>query len=694
MADGINNSNINETYTYKNSELSKYDTDNDGSLSVFEMQQITDSTGQEILISELYGDIDLQEEDVETNVQNLESKLNSAKNNQGVVGSLWNGLKNLTGLGSNTNKCEKAIEDYKNGKITYEEADSIISEFSSKQESSVNFAANIATGITATLVVGSAVLTGGLSLGVIAAAAGVGGATKAGLKFLDRATNKVEGDALDAKQLAKDALSGAVDGAVSVATMGIGTTAVTAKTVTEQTIKETIKQGVISGAKAGAISGAVTGASDYTIEAAFEEDVDFNVKDLAVNTAVTAAGGAVAGGIMGGISSGVQYKHAQSKLETRILEHTNLDEQTIAELSDQADRINLYNEDRIDEATQQVKEVFGDNVEVTSRAKSENSNFEKLAKKFENGKLNSTSDDACFDAIADGLGLRVQMKSLTEDEAKGIIETALKDTGITYQQFINYISGDTLNLDDVTRETLETSAKTIIDELKEKQTQDVFNNLIDSIKSRKIKITDINNYGDEYSSIFTQRQILELVDTLNSVYPGQNITVTTLMDDSYGSIAGRKLTIDADGNTTININETTFTDKGAVKPSGYATSQFNTVHEFEDSTLGLGELQIRGTQLNEFAEVEHVPYDIRQGKIKETDSKYSEIYSIIKGLSKENFNSYNLYLTKVYNWLRLKELGISTSEPLIQSVLTDSGLSEDVLNKISREGLIALSKSH
>ena len=119
----------------------------------------------------------------------------------------------------------------------------------------------------------------------------------------------------------------------------------------------------------------------------------------------------------------------------------------------------------------------------------------------------------------------------------------------------------------------------------------------------------------------------------------------------------------------------------------------NTQHPFEDGTTGNGELQIRGTEVNDFADVEHIPYDIRQKKIIASDTEYAPVYNLIKGLSDDAYKSYNTYLTKVYNWLRLKELGIETSEPVIKEIMSGYGLSDEALELLSREGLINFSNS-
>ena len=234
------------------------------------------------------------------NACSLEAQLESVQNEQGILGKAWNGIKNFFHIGLSSDDVKETIEQYKSGEISYEEAQNTIENFDKKQEGAVNIIANTATGLATA---GIAVATGGV--GAIAAGAAIGGATKAGLKTLDRATNSVEGDALDIKQIAKDGLTGAVDVAFSTVTAGM-----IKAPVAGQTVSQAVKIGIIQGAKAGAIAGAVTGASDYTAEAVFEEDVNFTIDGLMASTAQNAIAGGVMGGIMGGVTGGF----AQNKL--------------------------------------------------------------------------------------------------------------------------------------------------------------------------------------------------------------------------------------------------------------------------------------------------------------------------------------------------------------------------------------------
>ena len=100
------------------------------------------------------------------------------------------------------------LEKYKNGQISLEEAMEYIEDFEKKQENAVNLISNIATGIGSIALATTAVAGGPIGWGLaLAKGAPIGAAIKTGLKTLDRATNNVEGDELDGKELIKDAIT-------------------------------------------------------------------------------------------------------------------------------------------------------------------------------------------------------------------------------------------------------------------------------------------------------------------------------------------------------------------------------------------------------------------------------------------------------------------------------------------------------
>ena len=172
-----------------------------------------------------------------------------------------------------------------------------IDSYEQKQKDGVNILTNAVAGVATGLI---AIGTGGIGLGVIGAGAAIGAGSKVALKTMDRATNDVEGDAIDLKQMAKDTMTGAVDGAVNVATGGmIGKVG--------STLTQTIVNGAIQGAKAGAISGAAGGATEYAADV-ITGDREFSASEFAATTISSAAMGGAFGGVVGGITGGIRHK--------------------------------------------------------------------------------------------------------------------------------------------------------------------------------------------------------------------------------------------------------------------------------------------------------------------------------------------------------------------------------------------------
>ncbi len=226
----------------------------------------------------------------ESDIDSLNEQLENVRNKQGFFSKAWNGFKELVNLGTSVEKCEAVIEKYKNGEISYEEASAEIQNFANKQDSSLNLFSNIASSVLAIAVIAAVTAcTGGIgTAAAIAIGVGTGAATKAGFKLADRSTNAVEGDEFDAKQIAQDALSGAVTGGLAAATMGTAGSA--------SCVKEAVKGCAETGVKTGALAG----SSNYVIDCAFDDDKDFDIKDFAVDTITSAAVGGAVGGIMGG----------------------------------------------------------------------------------------------------------------------------------------------------------------------------------------------------------------------------------------------------------------------------------------------------------------------------------------------------------------------------------------------------------
>ncbi|MCD7740427.1 MAG: hypothetical protein LUH11_03665, partial [Candidatus Gastranaerophilales bacterium] len=227
---------------------------------------------------------------------------------------------------------------------------------------------------------------------------------------------------------------------------------------------------------------------------------------------------------------------------------------------------------------------------------------------------------------------------------------------------------------------------TIIDLLKEEQTQEAVDRLVDAISSGRLTITELNNYGDDISSYFTNTQLQQIADAYYNK-TGTSLTLVTADDFTEGS--GTKIDLTGSSDYTANID----TSK-ALKDSGYATSQMNLKQSLNNDTIiGNGELQIRGSALNEFADAEHIPYDIKSGKITDADTKYSDIFGIITEMEDNGtYDIYNQYIVDTYKHLRLKELGIETVKPDITKYVSELNLPDGATDLLSMEGLIKISK--
>ncbi|MCD8024728.1 MAG: hypothetical protein LUE64_04265, partial [Candidatus Gastranaerophilales bacterium] len=240
-------------------------------------------------------------------VESLQASLKSVKDKQGLIGKCWDGVKSATGIGLSSKKCQSYINDFQNGKITYDEALEKIDNYNFKQKNSVDLMVSMAAGALSVAAVKNVKgLTG------ILAAAGIGAGTKAGVKTIERCTNDVKHDTFDAKEIAKDGLSGALSGAVSAATIGIGQNTIAGA----KSANEALKHGAVAGAKGGAVAGAVMGAGNYSIDCVLDENEDFDAEKFVKTAANGAIAGAATGAVIGGISARANFnKGAKPKTE-------------------------------------------------------------------------------------------------------------------------------------------------------------------------------------------------------------------------------------------------------------------------------------------------------------------------------------------------------------------------------------------
>lgn len=220
----------------------------------------------------------------------LKKRLEEVDDSQGIFGNLWNGVKEFTNCGLSMSDCESMLDKYNKGEIGFDEALEVINDFESKQKNATGLLTNILTGIGGIAVATAAASTGPVGWALaFAKGAPIGAALKAGLGVLDRATNDIENDELNLKTIAKDAISGAMTGATSAVSSGIG----------GAIRKGDFGMSVVKGVTGGAACGAMSGAASYMTDVAFGDE-DFEVGELAKNTALSSATSALVGGTVGG----------------------------------------------------------------------------------------------------------------------------------------------------------------------------------------------------------------------------------------------------------------------------------------------------------------------------------------------------------------------------------------------------------
>ncbi len=79
--------------------------------------------------------------------EQMKDELEKTKKEQGGIGKLWDGFKNLTGIGAGSNKAKDAVEKFKKGEITEEEARKALEGYQKGQEMVLDVAADIVSGV-------------------------------------------------------------------------------------------------------------------------------------------------------------------------------------------------------------------------------------------------------------------------------------------------------------------------------------------------------------------------------------------------------------------------------------------------------------------------------------------------------------------------------------------------------------------
>lgn len=358
-------------------------------------------------------------------------------------------------------------------------------------------------------------------------------------------------------------------------------------------------------------------------------------------------------------------------------------------------RRNAYLEDS---AVAQFKSATdGTDVTYYSRAKSAGSTLDKLNDKI--AKKGASSFDEANAFIADGVGTRAVFNSLTQDDALKVLKQGgISSDDIDILKNI-WTKGDYGTLSEA-QSSLLTRANNL---LAEAQTQEFTDRLARALSNNEISMTEINNYvGDGGIAYFSEKQLKQLrnawLESMDAENGAQLKIITKLSKDSELA------------------SELGFSDEyiksiaeKSSKPSGYTACQANFVYK----NGAFGEGQLRGVEIQKFAEYEHFPYDIKKGKTTvakkiaeltaegniDAANQLTEYQSLIlKIMDDENiYGQYNDYLRNVYIYLRKKELGILDilgSKAPDEPVLNISSLSAYQNELLSKNCLESLSKKN
>jgi len=168
------------------------------------------------------------------------------------------------------------------------------------------------------------------------------------------------------------------------------------------------------------------------------------------------------------------------------------------------------------------------------------------------------------------------------------------------------------------------------------------------------KPTRISNYmGADGIPYFSERQLRDL--QIHAKKCGINLSIVTEFD--------------VQNNTHFTPEELKAFKKGKttkVRDAGYTALQVN----FENPDGTIFEWQLRGKEVDFFAEREHLPYDLRTNKDitggnPEVGILVNDVKELLKddNIKPEDYAEYNHYLSAHYRHLRCIELGIPSEPP-------------------------------
>lgn len=333
----------------------------------------------------------------------------------------------------------------------------------------------------------------------------------------------------------------------------------------------------------------------------------------------------------------------------------------------------------------------GENGEMSARSKSSNSVYSKIRKySLELKNDLPTNKEEADILVGDAGGFRYIINRGENRIAQKIIsEIVPENERIEFNKYFNESYKLTPEEKSKINPKFIEYEKKIIEKAIHAQSDEFVTKLCEGIDSGKISLQEIDNYcGHEGIPYFSQEHIQNITLAYNKWFDkmSKNPDYKVKIDDASGLI---EYIEDKNGNKFRRVLpiENSQENPEAIKASGYTSSQFNIIG---DNGLRI-EFQYRSSEINEFAEYEHVPYDIREDKETVNNSKYDEIRSVLKDKNKmsddEYKNIYNPYLTQVYNYYRRVELGLPVGEMPVLNINDFKNLTQEDIDLISVDGL-------
>ena len=185
---------------------------------------------------------------------------------------------------------------------------------------------------------------------------------------------------------------------------------------------------------------------------------------------------------------------------------------------------------------------------------------------------------------------------------------------------------DIKNIDDAKGQITDlVGTRIVLDDISPSGIQKIVDNLCDAIEHGKINVQELSNYANGSKRYFTEKHFEQIRKSAARVHMKiENLETVKCLSES-----------------------------------GYVTTQMNLRY----ANGALGELQIRGNLMMKYAEIEHIPYDIRMGKnisknIPELEQLFAPVQDATTKLKRNGLNKlYDKYIRDCYNYIRKYELG-------------------------------------